>query len=57
VSPPSSVRRLASASICVTAFAMKRMPLRSSSGAICSVMALRSRQPTATQGLDGVNWK
>src|SRR5512140_2069775 len=36
---------------------MKAMPLRSSSGAICSTTSSRLRQPTASQGLDGTNWK
>ncbi len=48
---------VASASILVTALAMKAMPLRSSSGAICRMISSRLRQPTATQGLDGTNWK
>jgi hypothetical protein len=33
------------------------MPLRCSAGAIGIVTTARSRQPTATQGLDGTNWK
>jgi hypothetical protein len=48
---------LAGASIAVTALATKPMPFFSSSGAIGSTMSSRLRQPTATHGLDGTNWK
>ena len=38
-------------------FGKKAIPLLSSAGAIGIVTTGRSRQPTATQGVDGVNWK
>ena len=53
----ASVTLLPAASMLCAALAMKSMPLRCSSGPICSTMSSRCRQPTAIHGFDGTNWK